>query len=178
MSRLYLPLFLLFLLVIEGVAFDFLPLIVIEKGWLLAAHWLFVFLVLIALFYDLEFTYYSILFAIISGLMVDLVYTNVIGVYMFMYGITIYFIHGMRKVLHTNFLVASLLTAVGLSLVDGGIYLIYSFIGVSQIDGMMYITNRLLPTLIANMIFFFVLYLLMKKKLVQWAAERFDSNSS
>lgn len=178
MSRFYLPLFLLFLLIIEGVAFEFLPMVIIEKNWLLVAHWLFVFLVLIALFYDLEYTYYSILFAIIAGLMVDIIYTDVIGVYMFMYGIMIYFVHGVRKVLHTNFFVACLLTGVGISLVDSGIYLIYSFIGVSKMDGMVYITNRLLPTLTANMIFFLLLYLLFKNKLVQWSAERFDSKSS
>ncbi|GGM27342.1 hypothetical protein GCM10011351_11470 [Paraliobacillus quinghaiensis] len=178
MSRLFLPLFLLLLLVLEGVALDFIPSQIIENDWILVAHWLFIFLVLMTLFYDLEHTYYSVLFAIIFGLMVDIVYTNVIGVYMFMYGFTIYFVHGMSKMLHTNFFVAFLLSAVGISVVDFGIYLIYSFIGISQMDSSVYFTNRLLPSLVANLIFFLILYVSLKKKMVKWSKERFDIKKS
>lgn len=178
MSRLYLPLMLLFLVVLQGAAFNFIPLIAIEAGLMLVVHWTFTFLVLFTLFYDLEKTYYSIFFAILFGLMIDIVYTNVIGVYMFTYGLVIYFVHAMRKFLHANFFVAILLTLASISLVDLSIYVIYSFIGISGMEITQYFLYRLIPTVIMNTVFFIVFYLVFKRKLVRWSKERFGSKSS
>lgn len=174
MQRFYLPFLLLFLLVIEGVALDFLPKSLMAEQWTIVPHWLLVFLIMITIFYDLENTYYSVLCAIFFGLMVDIVYTSVIGVYMFIYAIVIYFVHGLRKVLHTNYLVALLLSIVGITLADVGVNIIYFFIGVSNLLWNQYLMERLLPTVIANVLFFILIYPLIKGKLLKWSEQRFD----
>ncbi len=178
MSRIYIPLFVLFLFVIQGIAYAFIPTFVLEQNWLVIAHWPFIFLVLVALFYDLEYTYYSILGAIIIGLMTDIIYTDIIGVYMFIYGVVIYFVHGMRKVLHANFFVTLLLTIVGLTLVDAGVSSVYSFIGINNMLFVNYLLYRLLPTIIANVIALLVFYPMFKNRLSVWSANRFDSKGA
>lgn len=178
MSRLYLPLLLLFLLVLQGVVFNFIPNNLIQAGWMFIVHWVFIFLVLFTLFYDLEDTYYSVFFAILFGLMIDVVYTSVIGVYMFSYAIVIYFVHGLRKILHANFYVAFLLSIVSVGLVDFIIYLIYTFIGISDMGMDTYFVYRLLPTIAINLFSFIILHVMFKKKLVRWSNQRFDVKSS
>ncbi|MBM7572030.1 rod shape-determining protein MreD [Aquibacillus albus] len=174
MHRFYLPFFLLLTIVIEGVAYDFLPRSLVAGNWMIIPHWLFVFLIMITIFFDFEDTYYSVLYAIIFGLIVDIVYTNVIGVYMFIYAIVIYFIHGIRKVLHTNVFVALLSCIIGVGLADLGIYIIYYFIGINDVLWNNYIIYRLAPTVIANVLFFLVIYPFIKRKLIRWSSQQFD----
>lgn len=175
MQRFYLPFFLLMTIVLEGVAFDFLPRSVVAEEWMVIPHWLLVLLVLITVFFDLEHTYFSVLYAILFGLMIDIVYTSVIGVYMFIYAIVVYIIHGLRKILHANFFVALSLTIIAVVMADTGLYIIYFFIGISPLLWDEYFFRRLIPTLIANVAFFALLYPLIKGKLERWSLQQFDS---
>ncbi|MDL4841665.1 rod shape-determining protein MreD [Aquibacillus rhizosphaerae] len=175
MQRFYLPLLLLLMVVFEGVALDFVPQSLMAKELLMIPHWLLLFLVMITLFYDLENTYYSLLYAILFGLMIDITYTDVLGVYMFVYALVIYIIHGIRKVLHANFFVALLLSIIAIALADIGIYIIYFFIGINELLWNDYMMIRLIPTLIANSVFFILLYPIIKTRLLNWSQERFDS---
>ena len=175
MRRFYLPLILLFLIVIEGVALDLLPSSIMMEHWMVIPHWVLVFLMMIAIIYDFENTYVSVLYAIFFGLLIDIVYTNVLGVYMFSYALVTYIIHGLNKLLHHNFITAILLTIAGIALADIGINIVYFFIGTSPMIWEEYAMNRLVPTIIANGLFFIVLYIIFKRKLVQWSYERFDS---
>ncbi|MDC3415669.1 rod shape-determining protein MreD [Aquibacillus salsiterrae] len=174
MHRFYLPFLLLMTIVVEGVATDLLPRSVMAQEWMIIPHWLLVFLVLITVFFDLEDTYFSVLYAILFGLMIDIVYTSVIGVYMFIYAIVIYIIHGLRKMLHANFFVALSLTILAILLADSGLYIIYFFIGISPLLWDEYIVTRLLPTLVANIAFFALLYPFTKNRLVHWSLQQFD----
>ncbi|MBU5593597.1 rod shape-determining protein MreD [Amphibacillus sp. MSJ-3] len=178
MSRVYLPLILTLLIVLQGAAVQLVPTSISEAGWIVVIHSVLLFLILLKLFYDLENTYYVLIFAILSGLIIDIIYTDIIGVYMFSYSILVFFVHGMRKVLHANFYVATMLTFVSIGVVDFLLYLIYQFIGVVRMDLTVYLSHRLMPTLIVNMILFFLFYLLLKKRLVKWSNERFDHKQS
>src|SRR5699024_8096787 len=113
-------------------------------------------------------------FAILAGIIIDIVYTDMLGVYMFSYAIMVYFVHGMRKLLHANFYTSILLAFISVGLVEYMLYLIYHFVGVTGMTLTVYLTNRLLPTLGVNMIVFVIFYLIFKKKLVEWSYERFN----
>ncbi|SDK40769.1 rod shape-determining protein MreD [Sediminibacillus albus] len=178
MKRFYLPLFLLFFLIIEGVAQDFLPNSLVTGQWMVVAHWVLIYLVLISVFYDLEYTYLSVMYGIVFGLMIDVVYTSVLGVYMFIYPLVVYAVHGMKKMLHTNFFVALLLTVIAVGLADTGVYIVYSFIGITGISWQEFLYIRLIPTLLANLIFFLLIYPLTKRKLVEWSKERFSNSNN
>jgi len=167
-SRVYLVVILFTLLALEGVALDFLPAIIIESETIIISHWVFIFTFYIALYYDTENTYHGVIFAAIFGLLIDIVYTNILGVYMFAYFVSIYLIFIMGRSIRVNLLGAILLGIVGLTIVDFIIYFIYYFIGVTYIAIDDYAYYRLLPTILANIIFLIILYPLLYKRLARW----------
>src|SRR5690625_4122041 len=97
MKRLYLPLILFLFIVLEGVALDLLPVQLLSAQTLIVPHWVFIILIFIVIFYDKEDTYYSIVYAVIFGLLIDIVYTGILGIYMFSYGFGIYIIHELTR---------------------------------------------------------------------------------
>src|SRR5690625_6327390 len=90
--RLYLPLILLLIVVLVCVVLDLLPIQLLNTKTLIVPHWFLIILIFIVIFYDLEDTYYSILYGIIFGLLIDIVYIGILGIYMFFYRFGIYFI--------------------------------------------------------------------------------------
>lgn len=172
MKRLLLPLMLFFLLVLEGVALKLLPTSLALGALLIIPHWIFILLLFIAVFYDKVNTYHAVLYAAVFGLLIDIVYTEVLGVYMFSYAIVIYIIHELKKMFHTNFYVTILLGIVGVSLADISINLIYSVIGIVDMPWGAYLIYRLLPTVLANTLFLLVVYPLMRKRLERWQDEQ------
>lgn len=79
MKHLYLPLILFLLLITEGVALEILPSSIVLSDTLIVPHWVFICLIFIAVLYDNENTYYSVLYALIFGILIDIVYTGVLG---------------------------------------------------------------------------------------------------
>ncbi|SFA68943.1 rod shape-determining protein MreD [Lentibacillus halodurans] len=176
MKRLLIPLILFLLLIMEGVALDILPVSLVSGDLRFVSHWVFMFLVFLAIFYDREDTYFSVFYGLLFGLLTDIVYTGVLGVYMFSYALSIYLIHGMTKILHANFLVTILLGAAGLVLVEVFINLIFSVTGISELIWPDYWVYRLIPTVIANILFLLALYPIMMKRLVRWKEEQLSGS--
>lgn len=168
MSRVYLVVILFVLLALEGVALDFLPTGIVKSDSIIVSHWVFVFTFYIALYFDTDKTYNGVIFAAIFGLLIDIVYTNILGVYMFAYFVSIYLVFIMGRSIRVNLLGAILLGIVGLTIVDSIIYFIYYFIGVTYIPLGDYAYYRLLPTVLANIVFLIMLYPLLYKRLAHW----------
>src|SRR5699024_3440589 len=102
MKRLLLPLILFILFVMEWVASYLLPRSLSSEHMLIAVNWLFMFLILISLLYDTEETFFDIIYGICFGLLTDVVYTGVLGGYMFIYPLTLYLLHIAKRLLQTN----------------------------------------------------------------------------
>lgn len=169
MKRVYLPLILLIFLVLEGTAVDFLPREWITSDYNIIPHWVLIILVYMAVFYDYDRTYYCVLYGIIFGFLVDLLYTDILGIYMFSYGMVVYIIHGLKKLLHSNLFVAILLSVVGVALADVVLFVLYTFVGVAELEWGTYAMMRLLPTIAANLIFGLALYPVIPAKFRSWA---------
>lgn len=171
MSRYIIPLICLFLLVMQGMAMSMLPANLVYSDLLMTPHWILIFLFIIAIFYDRDDTYHAVWYGLVFGLLVDVVYTGVLGVYMITYTLVIYIVHGLNKLVHANFIAASLLAVVGVALTDTILYVIYSFVQITSMTWGNYILLRLLPTLAANMIFFILLYPIVKDRVYHWSEE-------
>ncbi|WP_164668479.1 rod shape-determining protein MreD [Virgibacillus doumboii] len=178
MNRLYIPLILFFFLVLEGVALELLPASLVTNELIIVPHWVFIFLLFLAIFYDRENTYLSVLYGIVFGLLIDIVYTGVLGVYMFSYAVIIYIIHGLTKMLHANFFAVILLGVAGLVLTELSINTIFSVVGITEMVWKDYLLYRMIPTLIANLLFLLVLYPLMTRRIASWGDERFSKNTT
>lgn len=175
MRHLYLPLILFLFVVLEGVALDLLPVALLNTKTLIVPHWVFVILIFITIFYDKEDTHYSIIYGIIFGLLIDVVYTGILGVYMFSYGFVIYIIHELKRLVHANFYAATIIGILGISLTDLFIHSIYKMIGFADIMWEEYLFLRLLPTVLANLIFLIIIYPIIKKRFINWGNELLSS---
>src|SRR5699024_4560194 len=77
MKRLIFPLILFVLLVSEGVALDLLPSSLTASDTLIVPHWVLMFLVLLTLFYDTNDSFFSIMYGVAFGFLIDVVYSIV-----------------------------------------------------------------------------------------------------
>jgi rod shape-determining protein MreD len=176
MKRIYPPLILFLLLVLEGVALELLPAKFVMGSTLIIPHWIFIYLVFVAVFYDEENTHFSVLYGAVFGLLTDIVYTGVLGVYMFSYAVSAFVIYGMRKMLHDNLPALLLLSFTGIVLADVMIHVIYMVIGITDMAWDNYLIARLLPTVLANLLFLIVLYPLFRNQLLKWRRESLNRN--
>lgn len=172
MTKIYLSLILFFFLVVEGVAIDLLPNSLVLSDYYIIAHWILAVLVYIAIYYDISNTYYSVLYAFIFGLLIDIVYTELLGVYMFSYGIVIYIIHELQKMLQRNLFVLSLLGVIAITLADLLIYIMYSVAGITEMIWKDYFGIRLIPTVFANLLFLYILYPFLKERAARWGDQQ------
>jgi len=139
-------------------------------------HFLFIFLVLIVIFFEKSHTYYAILFSLIFSIMIDILYTSVLGVYLFSYSITLYAIRIMMKVFHSNFYVALFMIMIGVGLMDHIVYFLNKIIMIHDIPWEIYIVDRFIPTIIWSLIIGLLFYLLFAKRLENWSLNKFEEN--
>ncbi|WP_173916009.1 rod shape-determining protein MreD [Halobacillus sp. Marseille-Q1614] len=168
MIRFLISMSLIILLALQGMAMSLLPSQIVYSELLVTPHWMLCMLLLIAIFFDKDNTYHCVWYGILFGLLIDVVYTGVLGVYMVTYGFTAYVIHGLQKLFHANFIASLLLAIAGVALADTILYIIYSFVQITEMSGGNYVILRLLPTILANVIFFVILYPLLKNRVERW----------
>ncbi len=170
MKGLFLPLILFALLVFESVATGLLPNnLLLELFYI--PHWILVFSVLIILYYDKEHTYAGIFYGALFAFISEMVYTDILGVYLLAYGLSLYGVHLFKKLLHVNFLVTLLLVFYALIASEFLIYGTYLLIGVIDLPLQEYLLERLAPTVMINLLFFLIIFPYFSKKLTNWGEQ-------
>jgi len=175
MKRLILPFILFLFLVSEGVALDILPNILSSSETLIIPHWTFVFLAMIAIFYDTNDTFYAVFYGVLFGFLIDVVYVGVLGVYMFVYPFTVYIVQLLKRLLQTNLYMSIIITVIGVGLIEILLYIIYFFVGIVDASMPYFILHRLLPTILANVLFLIPLYFLFADTLMRWSREQLEN---
>ncbi|WKB36837.1 rod shape-determining protein MreD [Terrilactibacillus sp. S3-3] len=92
------------------------------------------------------------------GLLGDIVYTSVLGVYAFCMGFTVYFIASLSKLFNMNVLVVLVAAILGVCLLQTEVYFIYHLIGVTNQTFLAFLVRHLPPTLILNAAFTILIY--------------------
>lgn len=172
MKRLLIPLLLFIFVVLEGVAIDLLPDQLIVNHFLIVPHWVFVVLILVCVFYDTNETFFAVMYGVIFGLLIDIVYTNLLGVYMFAYPLGIYIVHLLKRLFQTNFIVVLLQTIISLLVVESFIVFAYTLTGSIHIIVESIILDRIIPSVVANVIFLCIMYPILYKHLLKWKKEQ------
>lgn len=159
-------------MILEGVALELLPAKLVTSHLYMIPHWVLIVLVLVAVFYDTENTHAAVLYGLIFGLVIDIVYTGVLGIYMFTYGICIYLIHSLSRFFHANILSSLLMGILAIMFADASIHLLFSMIEIADMAWGNYFLYRLLPTIVANMLFLLLFYPLLAKRFEIWKDQR------
>lgn len=109
----------------------------------------------------------GMLFGFVFGLLHDIVYIEVIGIYLFAYGTLAYLISKTLKVLHGNAFIVLFLTILSIAVLEYYVYGINYLIGTTNMSLYHFTTLRLLPTLALNSIVAILLIYPMKNFLTK-----------
>lgn len=166
MRKTLLAIVLFIFLVLEGVALELLPESFINVSIIFIPHWILVFLIVLNLFYETNKPHIFIVYAIIFGLLVDIVYTDTLGVYMFAYGLALFVATLLKRILQENFLMTIITTIIAIMIIEGVIGGVYTVLGITNVYWLDNLTMRLIPTIIANLVFLFIIYPFAKKVII------------
>ncbi|TWE02547.1 rod shape-determining protein MreD [Neobacillus bataviensis] len=150
MKRFLLPLLFLLLFILESLYVQYVPEDLFGQSKIIAPHFLFAALLFLTIFVSKK---QGIIYAAIFGLLYDIVYIEIIGIYLFLFPFVAYLASKILNILQNNFIVAILITIVGIALLEVGVYEMDHLIHVTDIDFKSYINLRFYPTLILNALF-------------------------
>lgn len=153
MKKLLLPLLFVFLFLLESVFVQLLP----EKPFgfdkILVPHFLFAAILFLTIFVGKK---QGIIYAMIFGFVFDIVYVEILGIYLFLYTLVAYVVSKIMHAMHANFFISSFVTLIGIALLELGVYEMDTIIHVTSLGFMSFLNMRLYPTLLLNAIFILI----------------------
>jgi rod shape-determining protein MreD len=114
----------------------------------------------------------GMMYGFLFGFLYDVVYTELLGVYAFIFTIMTYLTAKATKVLHVNSFTASFLALMAIVFVEFYVYGIQLIIGKSLMTFHAFLNERLFPTIFVHTIFVLLFAYPLKQKLLKWTAER------
>lgn len=169
MIRSIIPLVAVLLFFMEPVLSLFSPLTIGDEFYVLVPRFVIIHLLFIAIFYDSK---KALIYGIIFGLLYDMFYIDIIGLYAFLYPLIIFIASAIIKLIYRNIATAIFITLVLISLLEVFSFGFSTIISITTIDFKTFMMNRLLPTVVANLVFIllyalFFHYYLEKKVIVK-----------
>ncbi len=153
MKKFLLPLLFLLLFIAESLFVQFLPADFFGQNRTLAPRFLFSALLLLTIFVGRK---QGILYAAIFGLLFDIVYIEIIGIYLFLFPFITYIVSKIMHVLQANIIVAFFVSILGIALLEIGVYEMYYLIHVTNLDFVSFLKLRLYPVLLLNAVFLLI----------------------
>lgn len=160
MKRYLFSLLFLALFLMESLFVQYLPGELFGK--ICAPHFLFTGILFLTIFVNQK---QGILHGIIFGLIFDIVNTEILGIYMFLFPLVAFLISKMLNMVNQNLVVSFLFSLLGIALLEIGVYEMNSLIHVTNMDFMTFINMRLYPTLILNAVFIIIAGYPLKRQL-------------
>lgn len=160
MRKFLLPFFLFIAFIFESIFVELIPTETFGIDRIFVPRFIIILIMLIAFFYDRN---KAVLFGIIFGMLFDIVYTDMLGIYMFSFPFVAYLISHSMKVLHSNIFVILIVSLMGLGMLETLVYGLYQLVDVVNLDWYEFLYNRLLPTLVLNGVFLIVVYYPMRR---------------
>jgi rod shape-determining protein MreD len=165
-KKLLLPLLFLFFFLLESLFVQFLPARIFGHEYILVPHFLFGALLFLTIYVGKK---QGILYALIFGLIFDIVYIEIIGIYLFLYPVICYFAAKVMRIINMNFIIAILMTLIGIGLLELGVYEMDTIIHVTDLNFMSFVNMRLYPTLILNALYIIIVGYPLKRYFEKYA---------
>lgn len=162
MKRFVLPLILSFVFLLESSFVDLVPVDIFHKENVFVPRFLFLLIAFTTVYFNKPM---GLLYGAIFGLLYDIVYTEVLGVYLFLYTLVVYLISWASRILQTNIFVISFLSLIGIFVLEFCVYGVNLVIGSTTISIERFLQIRIFPTLLINSIFILVFAFPFKKLL-------------
>ncbi|AGK55078.1 rod shape-determining protein MreD [Bacillus sp. 1NLA3E] len=150
MRRVLLPVLFTGCFIFESIFIELMPAKFFSGQHILVPHLLIMAILFLTIYGNRNL---GILYGFIFGLLFDVVYTEVVGIYLFMFPVIAYLISKIMKVLQTNLIIVSIVTLLGVGLLEIGVYEMNFLIHRTTMGFPSFFGNRLVPTLVLNLIF-------------------------
>ncbi|MEH7417128.1 rod shape-determining protein MreD [Neobacillus drentensis] len=150
MKKLLLPLLFLCLFILESLFVQYTPTELFGHSKIIAPHFLFAGLLFLTIFVGQK---QGLIYAAIFGLLFDIVYIEIIGIYLFLFPFVAYLVSKILNILQNNFFVAIVITIVGIALLEVGVYEMDYLIHVTDMNFVSFLKLRFYPTVILNAVF-------------------------
>ncbi|MBO9130505.1 rod shape-determining protein MreD [Bacillus sp. 165] len=164
MKRIILPLFLFLTFISENIFVSVFPYRPFGTDSIVVPHFLIIVLLFIAVYYNPT---HAIYYALVFGFLFDIVYTELIGVYLFAYPILTFFAYNAMRVLQVNLIIVFTLILLTITALE---YYVYGFLMLlkrTDMPAAMFFVDRLLPTLIVNAIFLLIICFPLRKQMLR-----------
>lgn len=168
MKKLLLPIFVLFFFILESLFVELFSPQLFNSDRIIVPHFLLVVLMFLTVYVGKK---QGIIYAAIFGLLYDIVYTEIIGIYLFLYPLIAYFISKAMQLMHNQLVVVTLTSMVGIILLELGVYELNFLIKVTEMDFRSFLQERLYPTLILNLAFTILVSFPFKRQFEKYAEE-------
>jgi rod shape-determining protein MreD len=149
-KKFLLPLLFLALFLLESLFVQYIPPEVFGRNYILAPHFLFAGILFLMIYAGRK---YGIIYAAIFGLLFDIVWIEIIGIYFFLFPFITYLISKIIHVLQTNIIVAFIVSLVGIALLEVGVYEMDFLIHITTLEFTSFMEMRFYPSLILNAAF-------------------------
>lgn len=164
MNRVYLPVILFCLFIIEGTWMQIIAPENFGFEFVLIPRFILMIIMFVALYMNVPL---AVTYAFVAGFLYDIIYTDFIGIYLFAMALTTYVVGQSAKILHLNVVVGTLAALVAVVVLEFLVYGLYTLIGFIDYAMESFLLERLLPSLILNGIFWILSYLPMKKLVIK-----------
>ncbi|MCR2820539.1 rod shape-determining protein MreD [Lederbergia panacisoli] len=155
MRRLILPFLLTLCFYFESIFVEFLPTGTLGRDWILVPHFLLVLLIMMGISF---FRNRTLIYAAVFGLLFDIYFTEIIGIYMVLFPIAVYISAKLAKTLFSNVFTALFTSILCVSLVETIVYGMNILVLRNSMEINEFAMIRLVPTLILNAVFFLIVY--------------------
>ena len=162
------PIFLFSALILDGVLMNLFAGQFITANYILTPRLFLLVLVLFTLLFPKQPLF---LYALLFGVIYDSYYAGIIGLYAAGFALVIYLLKKVQKYLNPSVLISLLLFVFSQSFLESFIFACYSMLGYTQLTFENFVSLRLGPTLLLNILFFIAVYYPFYK-LSQWMYER------
>ena len=166
MRKAFLPIIISLCFLFESVFVELLPAELFKSSSILVPHFLMVAIIFVTVYISQK---HGIMYGFIFGILFDIVYTEIIGIYLFMFPLVAYITSWIMRILQTNIILVSFVAILGVGFLELGVYEMNFLIGRTDMSFASFMDIRLVPTLILNLIFIILVSYPLRKYLDLYA---------
>lgn len=160
MIRVLLPLVIFFFFVFEGTVMQVFSADYFDVPYAVVPRFVMVMVLFVAFFMKRST---ALIYGLVFGLGMDVIYSDYIGVYMFTIAFTGYIMASIVPLFHINVLTTLFLGLLGVVILEFQVYGLYAVIGIAPMPMNVFLYERLMPTLVLNGAFIILVYYPMQR---------------
>ncbi|MEK4230148.1 rod shape-determining protein MreD [Solibacillus sp. FSL H8-0538] len=152
--RILIPAIAVLLFLLESEFAMFSPIIINEHTVILVPRFLILYLIFIAIYYNRK---RAILYGLLFGILYDVFYIDIIGLYSVLYPLVCFIAGWSVKRIHPHLVFSTVLAIMLMTLLEFVLYEFFFLINFTAMPLDSFLSNRLIPTILANFLFLIML---------------------